>query len=354
MRIRTACFGGVIFLQLLGMVPAALAQAQSEAAPPDLQQFYREFTQAYADKQWERACTLGEQCVKLIPQDNQRGLTLMQYNLCCVHALAGHREVALDWLEKSVKNGFVDVVHMKKDSDLDSLRKEERYKKTIEYAEQLYKGDLGVAEKKTVIHVPKNVDASQAVPLLVAMHGRGAGAQDMVNAWQQAADKLGVIVVAPQGLQRLGPDSYAWREVDECDKLVMEAVTKARSGHRIDKSRIVLTGFSQGGYMAYEIALRHPDVFCGLIPVAGMWKPGPDTDPAKAGKAQMSIFIMVGGDDYAPVITSNAEAAELLAEEGMRVHHEVYQGVGHTFPDDCLTEKVRALRFVWGEEHATE
>jgi tetratricopeptide (TPR) repeat protein len=53
------------------------------------------------------------------------------YNTACGYALAGNKEEAIDWLEYSVKAGYNDFDHLRKDSDLDSLRNEKRYKKLL-------------------------------------------------------------------------------------------------------------------------------------------------------------------------------------------------------------------------------
>lgn len=57
--------------------------------------------------------------------------SISAYNVACGYALAGNKEEAIDWLEYSVKAGYNDFDHLRKDSDLDSLRNEKRYKKLL-------------------------------------------------------------------------------------------------------------------------------------------------------------------------------------------------------------------------------
>ncbi len=57
--------------------------------------------------------------------------TISAYNVACGYALAGKKEEALDWLEMSVKGGYNDFDHLRKDTDLDGLRNEKRYKKLL-------------------------------------------------------------------------------------------------------------------------------------------------------------------------------------------------------------------------------
>jgi hypothetical protein len=53
------------------------------------------------------------------------------YNIACGYALSGSKDEAIDWLEISVKAGYNDFNHLRKDTDLDSLRNEKRYKKLL-------------------------------------------------------------------------------------------------------------------------------------------------------------------------------------------------------------------------------
>jgi len=57
--------------------------------------------------------------------------SISAYNVACGYALSGSKDEAIDWLEISVKAGYSDFNHLRKDSDLDNLRNEKRYKKLL-------------------------------------------------------------------------------------------------------------------------------------------------------------------------------------------------------------------------------
>lgn len=54
------------------------------------------------------------------------------YNLACAHALAGSKDKAVEQLQKAVDAGFTDFEHIKTDSDLDSIRDTDGYKKILD------------------------------------------------------------------------------------------------------------------------------------------------------------------------------------------------------------------------------
>jgi hypothetical protein len=56
------------------------------------------------------------------------------YNAACAAALAGGRAEALTWLERAVEAGFADAQHLRKDSDLESLREEPAFARLVERA----------------------------------------------------------------------------------------------------------------------------------------------------------------------------------------------------------------------------
>jgi len=54
------------------------------------------------------------------------------YNLCCTYSLLNDKTKALEYLNKSIKVGYVDYAHTVVDTDLDNIRNEEKYKKLIQ------------------------------------------------------------------------------------------------------------------------------------------------------------------------------------------------------------------------------
>ncbi len=53
------------------------------------------------------------------------------YNAACANALMGHRREALAYLDKAIKAGFRDTAQVRKDTDLDSLRRDSEFNRLI-------------------------------------------------------------------------------------------------------------------------------------------------------------------------------------------------------------------------------
>jgi len=87
---------------------------------------------AYQRGDIEEALARTEEAHEVAPED-----CIPLYNLACFHALLGHKEEALDWLEKAVEGGFYAPGKIASDPDLESLRNEPRYKAALAKAGEL-------------------------------------------------------------------------------------------------------------------------------------------------------------------------------------------------------------------------
>ena len=81
------------------------------------------------DKNYREAIKLFKRIYYNFPKTRVGAISA--YNAACGYALSGSKEEAIDWLEYSVKAGYSDFDHLRKDTDLDGLRNEKRYKKLL-------------------------------------------------------------------------------------------------------------------------------------------------------------------------------------------------------------------------------
>lgn len=53
------------------------------------------------------------------------------YNAACAAALAGEKDLSLEWLNSAFKNGWLNIKHLKTDSDLSSLHEEKKWQELV-------------------------------------------------------------------------------------------------------------------------------------------------------------------------------------------------------------------------------
>ncbi len=338
--VRNATFvrAAVTVFAMLILTGGAVAQQ------PNIEAVEQQFRAAYDAKDYKKAVELGKKLVEIGPK--QGGLH--QYNLACCQALAGQKADALTSLSQSVDLGLSDDVLMASDPDFDSIRSDPEFAKLLEKVRAASDKGLEDFKKKidtaiVEIVVPDGLDATKPATAIVALHGYGGNAKDFVGAWKSAAKAAGAILIVPQG-PNAAQGGFEWGNMRQAELLVMKSIERASKANKIDDKRIVLSGFSQGGLMAYSIAFKNPKRFCGVIPVAAVYNPSL-APRAGAGKDGMpKFYIMVGDQD--DVFDANKRADKDLEAAGVTRQLQVFKGVGHNFPAERDAELGKALKFV--------
>lgn len=120
------------------------------------------------------------------------------------------------------------------------------------------------------IYVPKERDPNVKLPVLLYLHGSGArGSENREQAWSFAAatdpvrEKMNFIVVLPQC-----QENSFWAAKD-MTAYALAALDQTIAEFNGDPSRVYISGFSLGGYGAWNLASGYPDRFAAVFPVAG-------------------------------------------------------------------------------------
>jgi len=115
--------------------------------------------------------------------------------------------------------------------------------------------------------------------------------------------------IAMNEIERL-PDE---RGIRESQRQIEELIAHERS-RGVDASRIVLAGFSQGGAIALQTALRHPDRLGGVIALSTYLTLEPTLDAEAAAANRKTPILMVHGTQDPVVPLRLAEASRKALE----------------------------------------
>lgn len=139
--------------------------------------------------------------------------------------------------------------------------------------------------------VPSSYSNSKKFPLVILLHGAGGNGEVYLNktAWAEKAEREGFIAVAPNGLPAkmdrkarftfnprlwnsgvLSPDSPR----SKIDDVVFfkKLLEKLYSQYQIDRSKVFLTGHSNGGGMVFYLATKLSKEIKAIAPVASaLW-----------------------------------------------------------------------------------
>jgi poly(3-hydroxybutyrate) depolymerase len=140
--------------------------------------------------------------------------------------------------------------------------------------------------------------ADRALPLVVVLHGRRQtpGSAERAQGWDALAAGGQAVVAYGAGYggswnagRCCGP--AAARRVDD-DAYLLHALRIEEARHRIDRSRVFLVGFSNGGMLAYRFACAHSTEISGFAAVAGTLEE-PSCRPARG----LAVLDVEGDDD---------------------------------------------------------
>lgn len=123
-------------------------------------------------------------------------------------------------------------------------------------------------------------------PTLIAMHGFGANALDLLGLAPYIADGR-FMLICPQGPMEvpIGPTrGYAWfpikmggtpdrQAIEDAGRMATEFLNTALQKYPVDRKKLVILGFSQGGMMAYRLAVRNPSKFAALVGLSTYFPP---------------------------------------------------------------------------------
>ena len=134
------------------------------------------------------------------------------------------------------------------------------------------------------VAAPPMADGDPARPAVIYLHGGGSSGTAMMrnSGMVNAMVGRGYVVIAPNGVVRPGRSGGSWSFGDFRAPMRDEAafmrqiIDHAVDAFAVDRDRVLLTGFSIGGSMAWYLACRAPDDFAAYAPIAGgFWRPHP-------------------------------------------------------------------------------
>jgi phospholipase/carboxylesterase len=197
----------------------------------------------------------------------------------------------------------------------------------------------GSAEPLRYNEIVMGADPGAPLPMVVVLHGMGSNPGRIVE--QLALHSVeGARIIVPYGFEKAG-DGYRWfpfRSRDSQLDALSQALASAADRMAVGVRKLLadlptvgkptLVGYSQGGLMAFALAVRHPDLFGVVVPIAG-WLP-PPLMPSAAPADAPSIEAMHGTKDPTVPFEPTEVAVTELAALGWPADLTPHPGVAHT------------------------
>jgi phospholipase/carboxylesterase len=181
------------------------------------------------------------------------------------------------------------------------------------------------------LYVPEQWDGRSAMALVVALHGGSGHGRDFLWSWLRDARARGVLVLAPTSRDRTW-SIMGGEDVDaEGLRRMVESVA---ARYPVDRSRILLTGMSDGATYAFLCGLRDEGPFTHLAPACGVLHPFLLVPGGLARARGRPIYMIHGALDWMFPIASAQFAREALEAAGARLVYREIADLSHTYPRD--------------------
>ncbi|RKG76452.1 phospholipase [Corallococcus exercitus] len=201
-----------------------------------------------------------------------------------------------------------------------------------------------------LVHRSEAVGALKPEALLVALHFSGS----TPAFWDEHIQSLGIPVrtLLPQG-PRPRRDGFTWfqadheaktwegktEDVERMAERLAELIQEVRAAHP-ELRRVVVTGFSYGGDLAWMLALRHPELVDAAVPM-GTRLLG---DPARELPASHRVWVLQGEQDAIIPVKHTRERVAALKGRGVPIDLRTYPDLGHDLSPALLEDWRTLLR----------
>jgi phospholipase/carboxylesterase len=203
-----------------------------------------------------------------------------------------------------------------------------------------------------LIHTAYQPSGRGPFPTLLTLHGRGANAFDLLGLAPYLCGGRFMVICPQAPLETpIGPESvgYAWYPMSMGGPPDIDAILTSRQrlqafldeclkSYPIDPRKLGIIGFSQGGVMAYSLALAHPERFAALA-VLSSWLPKELLPRIEINAAVESLPTVVqhGTEDQTIQVDRAQSSVEILRQLKVPVTYREY-AMGHEISPKSLSD----------------
>jgi len=191
-------------------------------------------------------------------------------------------------------------------------------------------------------YLPQDYTPDREWPLLVFLHGAAGNLVLYSWLWARFADRYGYVVLSPTW------DNGEWWRAEGID-VALAALDETLDGCRIDKRRVFVCGYSNGGVGGWSVIAARPEAFRGYVMIAGA------TGPRWKDRsiANVPVLIVHGERDRVmPTATARRVQTELTAA-GREAGYVELGGEDHAILFRS-SERIGAILHEWIERQTAE
>lgn len=189
------------------------------------------------------------------------------------------------------------------------------------------------AQLKIEIETPESFDRTKAYPLFIALHGGGENIAEFKPNWTSPGLRKGFLVAYIQSTQVATMTGFHWQDAAVTERDLNEAYAKIKKDYRVDESKVLLGGFSSGGYGSLVALLDNALPARGFVVLCPPVPENATEDKVQGMKARgiKGTFLTTEMDRR---LAEQTKLCEALKKAGLDIDFIVFPNVGHWYPDD--------------------
>lgn len=196
------------------------------------------------------------------------------------------------------------------------------------------------------LYIPASSKGAQQLPLILYLHGSGGAGTDNrrqisggnalgTHVWIEPAaqGRHPAFVLAPQI-----PEGSRWHSSSDHPSshvaAVIELLDELHKELRIDMHRIYVVAQSLGGFGAWDLIARYPQLFAAAVPLCG----GGDTKRVLSAR-DVAVWAFHGAKDATVPVSRSREMVAALRSVNSSVRYTEYPDLGHAVWTGAFAER---------------
>ena len=175
------------------------------------------------------------------------------------------------------------------------------------------------------LYVPENYSPQNNWPLIICLHGAYGRGDHYVWSWLRPAKSKGYMLLAPKSVDVTW--SVLRPPVDV--RSITAMFEEVCQTYAVDRSRVYLSGLSDGGTYTYLLGLYRAEMFAGIAPIAGDFHYMIDDLLHQKQGIELPIYIVHGAHDHIFPVETIRDGHNLLKRIGYNSTYEELPDWGH-------------------------
>jgi phospholipase/carboxylesterase len=176
------------------------------------------------------------------------------------------------------------------------------------------------------LYVPESYTPSRSWPLIVCLHGAYGRGDHFIWSWLRPAKSRGYMLLAPKSLDV----TWSILQPERDTRSVAAMLDEVCGEYAVARSRVYLSGLSDGGTFTYLLGLGRPELFAGIAPVAADFTGMMDDMLRRKQGIGLPICIAHGAQDHIFPVDPIRRGHALLQRLGYNARYEELPDWGHS------------------------